>query len=494
MYNINRKQYIFKMPSGQCLNIYYRPYTGICYSRQTSGSAWTSPVVILKDSLPGFSACLDTADNIHILCQDQKSNILYINFKDDICSYKPISKNKSDEPCDKSPYICCHGDDLHFFYIIENLGKKLLYYQAYTNGSLSVPRAIDYIKKTVRTYSVTNNTGGHIGVFYMKPAGKYDIPGYRIFDILEKNWSDFTAINKDTGLSDEQILSVSSDKNGYMHLCLQKAYENKYELKYMKIREGEESDSYLTTLTSSPYSFINSSLFSTGHKLIVYWVREDNIFYCASADNGNTWSKPDKYPYIEDQSFCCTRFFSNIPGDNRNIKDIDIPANISDGFRPAFINDSANGKEGAEDMEDFKSYALSALKVISTNIEEINRIIRETDETVKALETRQQQLDETSGRLVSAANHTSEEMIKVCAEIDDLRAEFLDMKEKQKDDPKDMVKDAEAIIKAETEESISISSNEAAAVTGKKHFSGTSPIIVGTGFAQITYDYLKNSS
>ena len=521
MYNTNRRQYILKTSSGQYFNMYYKPYTGICLGRQTDSGTWTSPTLVLKNALPGFSTCLDTEDNIHMLCQDEKSNILYGSNTNNEWHFQTILKNKGEEIYDKHPLVYCHGTNLYFFYIIESSGKRLLYCQEYRTDDLYAPRVVDYVKKHSKIFTAICEAQDILYIFYNKPSEKGDIIGYRILHPTEGTFDDFLELKDGKGLSDGQVLSISavwtghsspqaaglrgpeecpqSEERGHssgkgerlreseecpllksFHLCMQKATTQKYELAYTKISYKKENCIYDTILASSPYPFTNSSLFNIGKRLIAYWVREDSIYYCISADSGSTWSKPEKYNALAGQTFFCMRIISNVPGDNKSLGGADLPASISDGFRPAFLNDFKDGKEDNEDMEDFKTSIFNTLKIISNSIEEINKAIRDTENTIKNLEIKMQHYDNILEKHSAYIYSTKEEMVKAVTGFETLKAAV------------DSIKTAET----NTEKKViaAVNLNEASAANYGKNINRNckQSVLPGTGFAHITYDYLRN--
>ena len=264
------------------------------------------------------------------------------------------------------------------------------------------------------------------------------------------------------------------------HLCKQKATTQKYELAYTKISYKKENCIYDTILASSPYPFTNSSLLNIGKRLIAYWVRENNIYYCISTDSGNTWSKPEKYYAFAGQTFYCMRFISNVPGDNKSLGGADLPASISDGFRPAFLNDFKDGKEDNEDMEDFKTSIFNTMKIISNSIEEINKAISDTENTIKNLEIKMQHYDDILEKHSAYIYSTKDEIAKAFAEFEILKAAI------------DTIKTTE--INTEKKAIAAVNPNEASAANYGKSINGNckQSVLPGTGFAHITYDYLRN--
>lgn len=445
MYLIKKKQYIVKTSLGRLINIFYKPYAGLCAGGQNANGTWTLPEVILKNALPGFSVCLDGSDNLHMLCQDEKSNLLYMSCKNDSWSTQPVSGNISREVRDKYPQICILSGDIYFFYVIEALGKRTLFCQKYGSGGLSAPKAVDYVGRLSKAYMVLNEADKYLHVFYMKPGEKRGTPGYRVLEAGREDWSGFTALNDRSDISGEQLLSVSYDGHSNLHICMQRGDEHKFELVHLKTRQGG-NDRSEAVLASSPYPFMDSSILSLKDRLVVYWTREDRIFYCVSTDNGNTWSKPEKYNFSENEIIHWVRFLTNYADDGMNTVCADIPANISEGFRPAFINDLCNRKEAPAEMEQNESIMLSKLNAVSSSVGEILKRLQSMDERLDKLEVLLQQARARLDKAAEAAEHTD----------------------------------------------VDPSGSRAASRTGKDGIKSNQPIITGTGFSQITYEYLKN--
>lgn len=421
MYNITRRQYIFKMLSGQYLNIYYKPNTGLCCSKLTSSGTWTSPSVILKDALPGFSACLDTSDNIHLLCQNEESNILYMSCTDGSWFSKPVSRSKRNDMYDKHPYICSLNNKIYIFYVIESSEKKLLVYQTYSEDGFTVPKAIDYIRISTRAYTVLHDQNGAIFIFYATPGEKSDPLRYRILNADGYGWSDYFNINSGMNLSRVHILSVAASQTGDFHLSLQKASVQKYEIIYLKIPACKQNQCSEVVLTSSPYNFLNSSLLVLGKKLIIYWVREDIIFYCMSADNGITWSKPEKYVSFDKQFLFCTRLYSNDSENNMDIISTDIPAIISTVYQPVFKNELKDKNVESLVIEDFETSFLSAMKIL-TITEEINETLSKTEQEVENSEAKVYQFNNNYNKYINLKLQTDRDILNLKTGIEQIKA------------------------------------------------------------------------
>ena len=408
MYNIAGRQYILKMSSGHFINIYYKPNTGLCCRELTAGNSWTLPAIILKNALPDFSVCLDTADNIHLLCQDEKGSLVYIRYKDGTWLNILISRNRNI----KNPYICKANEKLHLFYVVETSDKSILVYQTFSEGCMYSPKVIDSVRKSSKSHTVLCDNNGTIYLFYIIPT--VDILYYRILDTGRDELSDFF----DTGmnLSKIQLLSISGDQNGDFHLCLQRTSVQKYELLYLNIRTGQEIPCNVTPLSSSPYNFLNSSLLVSNQKIIIYWVRENNLLYRMSYDNGISWSKPEKLGSFDMRLFYCTRYYANDSKDIMQTINADIPAMLSDGYQPAFMNEFS-----WKHADDFNTVISSAIKIIA-DMDEINEAVNGTVAAYKKLEEKVQSLTVNYNRFIVHQLQTDRDIIMLKSGVELLKS------------------------------------------------------------------------
>ncbi len=445
MFLINKNQYILKTSTGQLISIYHKPYAGLCAGRPGAAGPWIPAEVIFKTALPGFSAHLDGSDTVHILCQDEQGDLLYITGENGSWKVQPVSENTDREARGKYPHICSASGNICFFYVTDIHGKRALVCRQSGGGGLTPLKAIDYVGRTSKAYIVVSGAGGDLYVLYIKSPEKQNRPGYRILKDGGESLSDFIALDSPSGINGELLLSAAADSRSNLHICTQRSSEHKFELVYTRARRGE-SGCFETVLASSPYSFAISSIISLGSRLVVYWVREDRILYCTSSDSGATWSKPDRYSFSENEVIHLIKFLTNYPEDGLYNGCTEVPANISDGFRPAFINDFNDKKEDSASMDEFESVMLGKLNAISTGLYEITKNIKLMSERLERLEAATRQTKAVPDRAAEPAGPSGD----------------------------------------------AASKEKAASPAPNACVKPDQPIIPGTGFSQITYEYLKN--
>ncbi len=410
MYNIAGRHYLLKKSTGHYFNIYYKLNTGLCCSELTVGNSWTPPEIILKDALPGFSACLDTSDHIHLLCQDEKNNLMYIRYKDGSWFRKPISGNKNE----KYPSICSLGKKIYLFYVAETSEKNSLVCQTYCEDYLTSSKSIDSVRKSSMPYILLKDKDGTIFIFYI--ASTENVLSFKTLDSNTENWSNPLKISLGMDLSKVRILSVSRDQAGDFHLSLHRTSAPKYELIYLRIPAGQKMSCNEAVLASSPYHFLNSSLLVLPQKIIIYWVRGDHIIYCMSVDNGITWSKPEKLGSFDMELFYCTRYCPNDSKDPMGTMNADIPAMFSDGYRPAFMNEFRE-----KEMEDLESAVLSTMKIIA-NIEEIHGSVNKTDTVIKKIEEKMQRFTSDYNKFILQQLQIDRDILTLKSKIELLKA------------------------------------------------------------------------
>lgn len=445
MFLINKNQYILKTSAGQLISVYHKPYAGLCAGRPGAAGPWIPAEVIFKTALPGFSAHLDGSDTLHVLCQDEQGNLLYIAGQNGSWNVLPVSENTEREARGKYPHICPASGGIGFFYTVDSHGKRALVFRKHDGGGLTAPIMLDYAGRTSKAYIVAKGAGGDLYALYIRPSEKRSRPGYRVLKDGAEAFGDFIALESPSGINGELLLSAAADSRSNLHICMQRSSEHKFELVYNRARGGE-GVCFETVLASSPYSFTSSSILCLKSRLVVYWVREDRILYCTSPDNGATWSKPDRYNFSENEVIHIIRFLTNCPEDGLYGGCTEVPANISDGFKPAFIYDFNDKKEDDASMEEFESILLGKLNAISAGMFEMTKNIKLMAERLDKLEAAMRQTKAVPGRPAEAAGSSGDTAPK----------------------------------------------EKAASRTPDSCAKPDQPIIPGTGFSQITYEYLKN--
>ncbi|HEX2927603.1 MAG TPA: hypothetical protein VHP38_15320 [Ruminiclostridium sp.] len=464
MYDSTRKQYILKLSSNKVINIFYKENAGICVCTLGRKNIWSDPALVIKGALPGFCACIDDSGNIHMLCQDKLGNITYAVCKNENWSIKPVLHSKNPNPYEKHLSILCMGKELFFFYVIEYAGNRILSYQVYDeNGELSSPRVVDYILDGRTPYIVFKDAENNLYSFYRFADSKYSQIGYRKYNLIKKQWDDFTPITDCNG--DSSLISIAADSCNSIHVCWQKLSSQSSELVYSRKPAGSEVWSSEKLVNTSTVPYTDCSILVYGDKIIIFWVADGTIHYSVSENEGKSWSKPDKYSFQDAKPFSCILYRSNMPGELLNTYLNELPGTFSGGYKLAFIDDMLSAPENTI-PGDFRLMVANTLKTLSRDNEELKQSISQVIKKIDAIEARQEKLGLDLEKYNIKVNLADSDLKSIKSQVETLKK----VKEAME------IRNIQEYLPAE-----------------KSHVNnGSAPLMPGVGFANITADFLKN--
>lgn len=466
MFQISKKQYIFQTSSGQVQNIFYKSNSGIYSSFLRGKNSWTEAAAVIKDTTPDFSACIDENDVIHIICQNTDGNIYHIYSRRGSWNLDEILKVKQPGFCIKHFYITTFDSTIFFFYVLEEKENKMLVFQTRDKRNmLSAPDLVSPIRIGANMSYRLLKYKNSLMVFYNRANKNDNGISYRTYIQSANRWSAPVDIPNEDKNEENEILSIVSDCRENIHISWQKASALKYELIYsQKAPAGELWDQKI--LAASPYSFYNSSILTIFDKVIAYWVRDRNIMYCISENSGEKWSGPKKYHFYPNKQLYCISYAENTGEDTTDTYFNELPGNFISGYILGFINDFSVKKEKNEDMDELKSLVVNTLKVISSSIEDVKISVEELRQRLDELELMQKRKE---------AQHNS----------------FVP--NPRREQPENALKSIPQ--EADIPDSCEAENGTKPANTGReteKVFPDNISILPGTGFTNITPEYLRN--
>jgi len=454
MFDIDRKHYIFELSSGKTFIVFYRQGSGICISELGKNNVWLTPQILASDAVPQFSACIDGEDNIHILYQNEWADINLLSGSGGRWSKTFLLKSKRSDPYNKLLRIKNTGSCLLFTYVLKHNESMLLSYQL-RKGSEPVtnPEAIDRIDSMKKKYFVVMD-GNIPCVFYTRSHKGMCQAGWKSYDLKSGQWSDFTVICEDTG--DISILSVSPDRQENIHMWMQKRSGSEYELVYTRKDSSSGKWSSEMLLASSVYPYANSSHVVSGERLVFYQVNGEAIYYWISPDGGLHWNKRERLPFAEGESKYCISYDSNSPGKLSGTYFYAIPGIVSPGFKLAFVGETA-----AATRPDAKKTSTAEENKVLQRMQELN-IFRE--ETEKSLEQLREKIAD----------------LEIAIEKCDIKASLLGK------DLSALKKQFEAFMKMQKGQT------EHTETTHQPDIKKSKPMLPGTGFKNVTLEYITN--
>ncbi|MDP4181388.1 MAG: FHA domain-containing protein [Bacillota bacterium] len=428
MYNSIYKHYIFKQSTGKLWNFYNDERHGLCYSNLSKSKTWSEPVSIQKNFLPPLFIDMDFEDNFHILFQDKQGNIFYTFLDKNNISTHPVLQSKINSAYNKFLQLIAGKNTVNLFFILDHNNASILAHQTIKGSMVNTPKVIDNVFKNDHPYSIVADKSGNIYAFYHVSDGRYLQIGFKKYSPNQKAWGEFTPVTRFNG--DSQFPKTIIDNKDIIHISYQRRNEKQFELVYQQKVPDRNLWTFETIIQSSSYSFNNSSLLYANGNLIVFWVRDDNIFFSMSNDFGASWSKSAKHNFFAGKQLVCFKYKSNNPYENEKIYANEIPGSYVNGYRFAFYEDNSDNQNISTD--EIKTMIVEGLNMLRGSVEDL----KDSDSSI----------NESLTNLQASYRNLQKELTKVTVKISYFENEFNQIRNKisaieNKKCPKDHSKD-----------------------------------------------------
>ena len=270
--------YIIRQKDGTLWHFYFKNGVGIC-ARKKSSSYWEDREIVFKDGEYDFTVMCDDDDNLHIICQNNSSNIYYFVYRSGAWQKYTILKSKTERFYPKNFKMIQSGVVLNLFYVIEHQEKYLLVHHMLDNESN--PVVIDTLSQN--TFSITCDDSYNIYIYYKNESG---MSGYRTYCWSSKKISSFITIADDSC----EIKNLCPLCDGIINHIV---YVRDGSIVY---RQKSESDfSSEASIYSSKGRMDAPAIAQTDDKLWILWCEYNKITYVTSTDAGKSWSKPVQF-------------------------------------------------------------------------------------------------------------------------------------------------------------------------------------------------------
>lgn len=335
MFNIENVHYLLVSSTGKPYYIFYDSYKGLCFSTISSTAKWQSPISILNNAHRNFSCTFDDNGNAMTIVQDDEGNILLGTIADTF-KFTPVLSSKKPVVYNKHLSIVNTDNTLNMFYVLKHNNQWLLSHQLFEDGKPSTPKAIDYIVNNIHPYSTVCDSNTNIYVFYELYDNDTSILGYKKYSSILKKWGEFVPICR---VEEEcRYPKAACDSSNIIHLCYQKKLSKQYQLIYQQKAFDKNIWSLEIPVYTSTIPFEQSSLIVSDKKIIIYWVRDENIFYCSSEDGGSTWNKPAKYIISNPRDVVCFRYCTDTKSNRHTLAASHIPGTPPPSLKFAFLD------------------------------------------------------------------------------------------------------------------------------------------------------------
>ena len=391
MFNFHNRHYIFRQSDGQIRRFSCDLRQNLSTSTLGRNGIWGDVTVIARNVHQYFYAELGQDDFYHILYQDNSGNINYAKTDGQYVKAFPVLNSKTPAVYNKQLYIAPLSDEIYLFYVLQHGNSFLLAYQVLRNNRPGTPKIVDYVSGSSIPCFVLYDTDQNIYAFYQSYDGKYLQLGYKKFSTARKHWSDFTAVTKHQGNC--EFPHVIIDSSGTIHLCYQRRTSKLYEIVCQHKTPDRNLWSAETVLHSSIHPFENASILQVKDRIIVYWGRDNIIYYCAGPLSGSSWSKPARYGVQPGRRLQCicykeqqTRDGSSFSpgkrtGDGSSLSPGIYPGVVSEGFKLIFMETedfaidhpfrqypSPAPRDGGTSVDELKSLVLSSFRQLQDKI------------------------------------------------------------------------------------------------------------------------------
>lgn len=369
MYNSRNKQYLFRQSTGSIWNFYSDERYGLCYSTLSKRNTWSEPISINKDFLPPFYIDMDFEDNFHILFQDKQGNIFYTFLDKSTVNTLQVLRSNVATSYNKYLKLIVSRNTINIFFIIDHNNSHILAHQTINGKTINPPKVIDYVLKNDHPYSLLTDKSGNIYAFYQVSDGKYLQIGFKKYNPNQKIWGEFTPVTRFNG--DCQFPKTVIDNKDIISIIYQRKTDKQIELIYQQKVPERNMWSSETIIQTSSYAFNNSSIILLNGNIIVYWIRDDIIYYSMSSDLGKIWTKSSKFIFPASKQLLCFSYKSNNPYESDSIYAKEIPGSYLNGYKLAFYQNSTNNTSTSISTDELKSMIIDGMHLLKGNVEDL---------------------------------------------------------------------------------------------------------------------------
>lgn len=365
MFNFSKKQFVFKQASGSVWNFYFEQYQGICYCNLTKRNTWTEAISLQKNVLPSFFADMDTEDCFHLLYQDVKGNIFYTTLRDTIHTL-PILTNRTPSNQNRHLFLLPSKNSTQIFFVLPHNNAYILAQQTVRDKKIGAPVVVDYLLYSQRPFTILKDRVETLYAFYHSSDGKYSQIGFKKLLPGNEKWSEYVQVSRHEGNC--QYLSALIDSENIIHLSYQRSRDKQNELVYQQKVPDRNLWTPEIVIHTSSQSFENSSLVLINSTLILYWVREDIIFYSTSGDRGSTWSKPLRFNFQSAKQLLCIGYKTNFPSESEKIAGDTFAGSFVNGLKLAFYQDPSHTSLTTEEL---RSLLVDGMRLLKGSVEDL---------------------------------------------------------------------------------------------------------------------------
>lgn len=396
MYNPDKNHFIFRKTTGGIIDFYHRDNLGICYSKLSKRNIWSNPVSIYKYAYESFNAYMDEEDQVHILLQDLQGNLHYTRPEGISTKTVHILSSKNPIAYNKFLQVFSTKDTIHFLYILRQEKSPILAHQTYIPGKVSKPKVVDYVYDNVCPTACVSDLENNIYAFYQSSDGKHLQMGYKKYSSNNQRWSEFIPVTHYLG--DCEFPRAVIDSRGVIHLCYQRRNALQFELVYTQKYPDKDLWTSEILIHTSTHSFEIASIVWLNNSVIVYWMRDHNIYCRIGYRSGNNWGKAYKYNFASRNNLLCCSYRTNFADEAENTAIANIPGNLSNGLKLAFYKYIPNVGDTMT-VENVKDLILESFRLLREDNEELKEANMQLLDEINQLKNRQAELEKELAKI-----------------------------------------------------------------------------------------------
>ena len=274
--------YLIRTHNNQLLVLNHSTKFGL-YSQTLSSNGPSRPVIIHRGSSFGYSATIDHDQNLHIITQPSKDQIIHLHYKDSNISRNIILEDPKGIYDFSNLHTIASKEHLHLFYTANQpIGDsfELIHHILCQESENETCPILSFSSKPLGFSYLAHNNG--IFLLYGEIGQQYTL---NLMIYKENKWSDPIPVASSTFPIEDFQFCITHQ--GHIHVLYVQEKYGRYNLIYKKSQQNVWSDDQSLYTSSSP---INPCIFTYHSGLWINFV-DDELQMILSMDDGNTFSK-----------------------------------------------------------------------------------------------------------------------------------------------------------------------------------------------------------
>ncbi|MDR1392178.1 MAG: hypothetical protein LBJ09_03195 [Clostridiales bacterium] len=270
---------ILKSSEEEAVKFFY--FENNIYYSDLSEGRFDESRILISTIRENFDACLDNEKNIHIVCQENDDNVIYILRSKQKWYRKIILKTRQNTKISVEKFrIFIVKENVFIIYVLEYKESFLLTFQEI--GDDSEPEILDILNREKQNFCLNIDKVGNIYLFYVSEKNNSHF-GFKKYIQIEKKWNEFEKI-----CDEVSCFSTLLDENkDTIHLCFVR--NNKIFYKSASISSKKEIWQNETKFSYIIQNFAIPVMFIRENKIYIAWSNRIFMTIVNSENYGENW-------------------------------------------------------------------------------------------------------------------------------------------------------------------------------------------------------------